>query len=170
LLCAFFAQLGGCARGLIDSTRMDLAGITAGITYALDKYPSEYITWYCDNELAVNEIPQIKHRSTRQWLAACNTDIGEYLADLPRDKINKITVVWKRGHPEDRMETHEYALHDRINVCVDDLASAVPHNIATCCLHKLPGQPPIRVRYHGQPIVNNINKTIMKYIQTNYTH
>jgi hypothetical protein len=66
------------------------------------------------------------------------------------------------------METHEYALHDRINVCVDDLASAVPHNIATCCLYKLPGQPPIRVRYHGQPIVNNINKTIMKYIQTNY--
>jgi hypothetical protein len=44
-----------------------------------------------------------------------------------------------------------------------------PHNIATCCLHKLPGQPPIRVRYHGQPIVNNINKPIMKYIQTNYT-
>ena len=37
------------------------------------------------------------------------------------------------------------------------------------CLHKLPGQPPIRVRYHGQPIVNNISKTIMKYIQTNYT-
>ena len=157
------------ARGLIDSTRMELAGIAAGITYALDKYPNEYITWYCDNESAVNEIPKIKHRSTRQWLAACNTDIGEYLADLPRAKINKITVVWKRGHPEDRMETHEYALHDRINVCVDDLASAVPHTIGTCCLHKLPGQPPIRVRYHGQPIVNNISKTIMKYIQTNYT-
>jgi hypothetical protein len=34
------------ARGLIDSTRMELAGIAAGITYALDKYPNEYITWY----------------------------------------------------------------------------------------------------------------------------
>jgi hypothetical protein len=38
------------ARGRIDSTRLEWAGIAAGITYALDKYPNEYITWYCDNE------------------------------------------------------------------------------------------------------------------------
>jgi hypothetical protein len=40
------------------------------------------------------EIPKLKHRGVREWLAANNTDISEYLADLPRAKLlNNITVI-----------------------------------------------------------------------------
>jgi hypothetical protein len=78
---------------------MELAGIAAGITYAIEKCPEEQMNWYCDSQSAVEEVPKLKHRSIREWLAASNTDISEYLADLPREKLNNFVVTWKRGHP-----------------------------------------------------------------------
>jgi hypothetical protein len=92
---------------------MELTGVAdASITYAIEKYPEEEMNWYCDNKSAVKEIPKLKHRGAREWLAASNTDISEYLADLLRDKLNHITVIWKRGHPEGRQTQEHRGMHN----------------------------------------------------------
>jgi ribonuclease HI len=44
------------ARGPIDSTRMELTGIAAGLTFAIQHYPRQPMTWYCDNDAAVGEM------------------------------------------------------------------------------------------------------------------
>ena len=52
------------ARGLIDATRMEYAGMAAGITYMITTYPNALVEWYCDNKSAVGEIPKLGHRMT----------------------------------------------------------------------------------------------------------
>ena len=174
------------ARGLIDSTRMEFAGIAAGVTFAMTHYADrQLLPWYCDSKSAVGEIPKLHGRTTNQWLAASNTDIGHYLSDLPTQALRRVKVQWRRGHPERRMDTEQYEMHDHMNVACDALASAVPHHrsdvdcqcehnnaapthLHSCVLHKLPGQP-IRVCYMGKPIVSRMAHTIMRYVQANYS-
>jgi len=164
---------------------MEYAGMAAGITYMITTYPNTLVEWYCDNKSAVGEIPKLSHRSARQWLASSNSDIGHYMEGIPQEARNNITVTWKRGHPERRMDVRDYEIHDWMNTVCDELAGKVPHHqgvldclcehhraipphIPTCELHKLPNQP-VRVCYMGEPIVSKMSQTVMKYIQTNYT-
>jgi hypothetical protein len=51
---------------------IEYAGIAAGTTIMLTRYPDSRTSWFCDNESAVNEIPKLSFRSPRQWLASSN--------------------------------------------------------------------------------------------------
>ena len=115
------------ARGLIDSTRMELTGIAAGMTFAIQHYPGTAMRWYCGNDAAVGETKRVWSRTKADWLCASNTDVGMYLESLPRHLTKCVKAVWSRGHPEERMSTNEYAPADWLNVCCDSLASKVPH-------------------------------------------
>jgi hypothetical protein len=125
------------ARGLIDSTRMEFAGIAAGTTFLLTHYHDRLRTpWYCDSDSAVGELPKLRTRTANQWLAALNTDIGHYLEGLPKGLLRRVQAKWKRGHPELRMDMDQYQIHDWMNVACDALTSQVPHHqSAGDCTH-----------------------------------
>jgi hypothetical protein len=125
---------------------MEYAGIAAGITFMLTAYayPDMRINWFCDNKSAVGEIPKLSSRSPRQWLASSNSNIGHYMEGIPQEARKHIKVVWKRSHPETRMEKREYEIHDWMNTACDQLAGEVPHHQGahdcTCEHHK--AKPP----------------------------
>jgi len=115
------------ARGLIDSTRMELTGIAAGMTFAIQHYPGTAMRWYCDNDAVVGETKRVRSRTKADWLRTSNTDVGMYLESLPRHLTKCEKAVWNRGHPEERMSTNEYVPADWLNECCDSLASKVTH-------------------------------------------
>jgi hypothetical protein len=137
------------------------------------------MSWYCDNDAAVGETTKVRNKTQAEWLRASNTDIGMYLESLPRRLTKCVKAVWRRGHPEERMSPEKYTPPDWLNVCCDTLASKVPHGapivkakrqaheLKSCVLFKLPGQPAMRALYMSHPIVSKVAKTTKRYIQTN---
>jgi hypothetical protein len=136
---------------------MEFAGMAVGVTFAMIHYADRQLLpwfWFCDSKSAAGEIPKLHGRTTNQWLAAPNTDIGHYLSDPTHQASRRIKAQWRRGHPERRMDTEHYEMHDHMNVACDALAPAVPHHrpdvdcqcehnnaapthLHSCVLHKL---------------------------------
>jgi hypothetical protein len=85
---------------------MEFAGIATGVTFAMTHYADrQLLLWFCDSKSALGEIPKLHGRTTNQWLAASNTDIGHYLSDLRTQALRRVKVQWRRDHPERRMDT-----------------------------------------------------------------
>jgi hypothetical protein len=134
-----------------------------------------------DNCFRGTAIANLQWGRSPNFMAALLTSGLHYLSGLPTQATRRVKVQWRRGHPERRMDTEQYEMHDHMNVACDALAPAVPHHrsavdcqcehnntapthLHSCVLHKLPGQP-IRACYMGKPIVSRMAHTVMRYAQ-----